>query len=444
MIDKNLISVVLQAKLDSRLLRHCVTNLFWHTRPPWEFIVLSRGEPEHVGYYLQGMRDSASLRVVIEEFGPAASGPGILRRILRLSRADRLVFLDGEAIVTCGWVDHLEALADSDPSLCIVAPTSNAGSLAHHFGTEGPRCVDDINRFSIERGSTHYGHWASVSDMSSGCFLVKREFLHLISNSNRASKIQFPFTSEALLGAAVLVPAPRAALALDVFVSSVDLATDDPPEPVRDVQASLYHHSDFGVEYLGHDGPTARGEYPQLPGRFDSAGLLPPGDYAASFDDLRKSMLIHGPPGVSGWDADWRLLLADNLEILAHQLSTIGLRCLYIGGSFVEQKGRPPDLDGYFTCPDHGPPIDELYERLNSLEGDRIWTSNWTDRRLGPTTGSLPRAPMWHKYRVELQAECGQSTSMFRDRYGRSLGIPAAFRTCKVTRRPKGIVKLFW
>ncbi len=58
-----------------------------------------------------------------------------------------------------------------------------------------------------------------------------------------------------------------------------------------------------------------------LPMEFSPEGLLPPGDYRLTFDELRTSMLVLGPANRSpSWDTDWRHQLVDNLETLAEQL----------------------------------------------------------------------------------------------------------------------------
>ncbi len=56
---------------------------------------------------------------------------------------------------------------------------------------------------------------------------------------------------------------------------------------------------------------------------FEADGLLPPGDYEVSFDELRESVLVAGPRNPDmypSWDAGWRRRLVDNLEVLTRQL----------------------------------------------------------------------------------------------------------------------------
>ena len=86
---------------------------------------------------------------------------------------------------------------------------------------------------------------------------------------------------------------------------------------------------------------------------FQPDGLLPPGDYEVSFNELRQSILTdgpHGSPDHDAWDTSWRNRLVDNLEILTKQLWQVGIRDIYADGSFAEDKDHPNDIDGYFVC----------------------------------------------------------------------------------------------
>src|SRR5580692_9425786 len=104
---------------------------------------------------------------------------------------------------------------------------------------------------------------------------------------------------------------------------------------------------------------------------FQSDGLLPPGDYEVSFEELRQSPLGLGNSnqGATGaWDAAWRTLLIDNLEVLAKQLWKIGIREIFADGSFAEDKAHPNDIDGYFVCDLKDLASGALAQKLNLLD----------------------------------------------------------------------------
>ena len=104
---------------------------------------------------------------------------------------------------------------------------------------------------------------------------------------------------------------------------------------------------------------------------FDSDGLLPPGDYELSFDELRLSELVRGGGKQntdSTWDAAWREQLVGGLEILARQLWQVGIREIFADGSFVEDKDHPNDIDGYFVCDLKSLASGALAQQLNRLD----------------------------------------------------------------------------
>jgi hypothetical protein len=187
--------------------------------------------------------------------------------------------------------------------------------------------------------------------------------------------------------------------------------------------------------------PSAQPSSPALPG-FTPEGMLPPGDYPLSIDELRNSMLVLGPgPSYEHWDVGWRRKLVDNLGVLTGQLCRLGITEIYIDGSFVEDKDHPNDIDGYFECDRRLLTSGQLVQNLNLFDPHKSWSWDPKDRRLYP--GS-PKAqlPMWHRYRVELYPHCPGLLCGIRDEYNNDLEFPAAFRKSRRDGKRRGIVKL--
>src|SRR5437879_1311309 len=65
-----------------------------------------------------------------------------------------------------------------------------------------------------------------------------------------------------------------------------------------------------------------------IPTGFSNDGLLPPGDYGLTLEELRASWLVAGPgqEGYPHWDREWRARLVGNLSILVAQLWKVGNR----------------------------------------------------------------------------------------------------------------------
>jgi hypothetical protein len=177
---------------------------------------------------------------------------------------------------------------------------------------------------------------------------------------------------------------------------------------------------------------------------FDVEGLLPPGDYEVSFEELRRSVLVNGDANrQENWDAAWRAQLVRNLEVLTRQLWSAGVRDVYADGSFAEDKDHPNDIDGYFVCELQQLISGELARQLNLLDAAKVWTWDPASRR--PYRGyPKKQLPMWHQYRVELYPHVpgfGIGSGIF-DKYGNELEFPSAFRQCRRDGTPRGIVKI--
>ena len=171
--------------------------------------------------------------------------------------------------------------------------------------------------------------------------------------------------------------------------------------------------------------------------QFTADGLLPPGDYELTLDQLRVSMLVDGPANARRWNTGWRRKLVDNLTVMVGHLVKVGITDIFIDGSFVEQKDVPNDIDGYFVCDAVQWTSGKLRRRLRAQ--DRAWT--WEPMRRRPFRAyAKPQLPMWHKYRVELFPEFGQFCGIL-DAAGRPLTFAQAFRRSR-SFGPKGIVKI--
>lgn len=175
---------------------------------------------------------------------------------------------------------------------------------------------------------------------------------------------------------------------------------------------------------------------------FNRNGLLPPGDYAVTFTELKRSPLITGEytQEKASWDTDWRMRLVNNAEIMVKQLWSIGIDAIYLDGSFVEDKSHPNDIDGYFECDLQYFATGQLERELNALDPDKIWTWAPGSRK---TYRNYPKKqlPMWFAYRVELYPHFGQPSGIT-DEFGNQQLFPAAFRKARNCHQPKGIVRI--
>jgi len=171
---------------------------------------------------------------------------------------------------------------------------------------------------------------------------------------------------------------------------------------------------------------------------FTSEGVLPPGDYPLTLDELKKSALVVGPDGHPGWDHAWRSQLVDNLGILVGHLWQVDIQEIFADGSFTQDKGHPGDIDIYFLCDIKEFVTGMLAYRLNIVSGNkRIWS--WAPEDRKPDSSGKPQWPMWHRFHIDVWPHFGQTAG--RDVYGNELQFPAYFRQTR-DGKPRGIVKI--
>lgn len=155
---------------------------------------------------------------------------------------------------------------------------------------------------------------------------------------------------------------------------------------------------------------------------FNEHGLLPPGEYEQTLDELEQSYLVTGPSGGQPWSVKTRRMLVRNLRVLVDQLWQVGIENIYIDGSFAEDKAKPGDIDGYFECK-HMRLVDrDLQRELNAIDPHKCWTWDPCARRSDGNSTKL-QLPMWHIYRVELypHARTRLTNSGIRDEHGNEL-----------------------
>ena len=185
---------------------------------------------------------------------------------------------------------------------------------------------------------------------------------------------------------------------------------------------------------------------------FNADGLLPYQDYELTIEQLKVCHLITGVHSQSpdNWDSAWRLQLVQNAEILINQLWQLDpelIGGIYLDGSFVEDKSHTNDIDGYFECDFWYLANGHLKDDLNALDPHKIWI--WDpDSRKPYRNYAKCQLPMWFQYRVELYPHFhsspvgeGPLTGII-SASGKNQLFPEAFRKCRQSDTPKGIIKI--
>lgn len=164
---------------------------------------------------------------------------------------------------------------------------------------------------------------------------------------------------------------------------------------------------------------------------FTTDGVLPPGDFELTFDELQQSILVCGPDNSARylkWDQSRRKKLVESLADFVSQLWQVGINEVFVGGSFVEDKDHPSDIDVYFECEPTQIEVNQLETHLMAL--NPVWSGiSKQDCRLMRTLFAVHMLP---HFGVAYRFDNGPEVS-----------LPIEFRKSKEKGSiPRGIVKI--
>ena len=143
------------------------------TTTPYEIIVVDNASPDGTLAALRGIEAGGllPLRVVAN---PANRGfAAANNQAARLARAEALVFLNPDTVVTDGWLDHLVGHLDADATVGLVGPSTNA---CGHPDVEVPALYRDLpamEAFAAAYTARHAGELRDVTMMPLFCAAMR-------------------------------------------------------------------------------------------------------------------------------------------------------------------------------------------------------------------------------------------------------------------------------
>ncbi|MBJ6751682.1 glycosyltransferase [Geomonas anaerohicana] len=170
-----LTSIVVAAGDDAACVRECLESVERHTPEPHEVILVFRGSDEAALAQLQEFCDGRSGHLLIDCGGrsPASAfGAGLREAVGR-----ELVLLQGDVVVTRGWLARmLDALA-REPKAALCGPMTNRAS-----GPQGKVACDYRNLSELDScaerfADAHYGRRIVLPRLAGFCLLFSREVL---------------------------------------------------------------------------------------------------------------------------------------------------------------------------------------------------------------------------------------------------------------------------
>jgi len=157
--------------------RLCLESVLAHSRPPYELVIVDTSADGGTAAYLGGLHGRPGPERVVVVPATGRDRPAARALALGQARGGWLAFLDGDAVVTEGWLARLVRCALHEwPQVGAAGPVSNAAAWPQGVppGYAGP---DDLSAFAARRRDEYRGRATRVEALDSFCLVTRREVL---------------------------------------------------------------------------------------------------------------------------------------------------------------------------------------------------------------------------------------------------------------------------
>src|SRR5438034_2108681 len=162
--------------------RRCLASIVEHRSPQLNMLILvNDGSDAQTASYLRQFAEDHVETLLLEN--PQPSGyTKAANRGLAAGEAEYAILLNSDTIVTPGWIDRLIACGESDPSIGIIGPLSNAASwqsVPERYSAKGDWAVNELPPWSsLDRVSRifsilHAPRYPRVPLVNGFCFAIK-------------------------------------------------------------------------------------------------------------------------------------------------------------------------------------------------------------------------------------------------------------------------------
>ncbi len=159
--------------------KRCLRSLFEQTDLPSRLVIVDNGSDQPgAKEYLQSVQPAGNVQEVVfirneEDLGFSRGMNTGLRFCLGRQPAPCLCLVSNDVIVTKNWLSELAGIAESDPAIGLVNPSST------NFGFYPPS-MEKINEYGVRITRSLKGKWQELGSCIGFCFLAKREVFEKI------------------------------------------------------------------------------------------------------------------------------------------------------------------------------------------------------------------------------------------------------------------------
>jgi GT2 family glycosyltransferase len=208
------ILIVTYGQLD--LTRLCLASLQRAAgETPFEVIVIDNASTDGTVAYLREVQRSALLPLRVVENGVNRGFAAANNQAAALARAERLVLLNNDTVVTPGWLERLLGHLDRDPTIGLIGPRTN--SCGNEAALPVPyRDLGEMFRFAEQRAQERAGQTHELPMITLFCAALARSRFRALGGLDERYRVGMFEDDD--LSMSVRRAGQRVVVAEDVFV----------------------------------------------------------------------------------------------------------------------------------------------------------------------------------------------------------------------------------
>lgn len=164
--------IVLTVWNEPQLTKDCVESLIKHTHYPYRIIAIDNGSKEETKKYLEGLKKRTDIEMLLIRIEQNAGFVKAANRGLQAASAPYVCLLSNDTLVTPAWLGEMVEIAEKDPQIGILNPSSN---------TLGQYLSKGQNLTAYAKGlKASKGQWQEMGHCGGFCMVIKREVIKRI------------------------------------------------------------------------------------------------------------------------------------------------------------------------------------------------------------------------------------------------------------------------